>query len=891
MGGFRGVLIRVLLRMYPRSYRRVHLDELERTYCDVLGAGTGRLTVRRSIWLLWDALATSLRVRAHGFGATGSDGRGRRGAGMEAARQELVYGLRSLGRSPGFALVAVLTIGIGIGANVAIFTIVQAVLLKPLPWAGADRIVTIENRYLPEGATGWISAAEFTEYEANDGALEQAVPLTPENVNLTGLPRPLRLQGLAVGAGYFELLGERPAVGRAFTAEDGLPGAEDVVVLSHGLWQAAFGGEAGIIGRTVLLDGRGYTVVGVMGADHAPFSDYAFPGRFEQFWLPVRMDPAIFTARTVERHNLLGLARLAPGRTVEDAERLMVAAVRRLERKYPGISNAGSRDVALVPLRRRVAGDSATALLLLSAAVMLVLLVACVNVANFLLARADSRAAEAAVRAALGADRTRMFWYGLSESLVIGVAGGILGLGIVLPGRGMLSALLPSALPLPGGLRVGLPVLGFTLVLSVAAGVVAGALPALRTAREGVYAPIRRGSGGIGGGSRWGRGMLVVVQVAGAVVLVASAALLVRSLAALRAVDPGFDPAGRYVMNISASRTSYPDARSVADLYGSLLRVLEEVPGVESVAASWQTPQQTAMSDWPVIGHEATAQEWVSADPNLVSPGFFETYGIRLVGGRVFDRRDIGRTPGVVVLSSTSARRLWGDESAVGRLVNFDFNEPVWREVIGVVEDVRGRSLADVPRAQTYMTFGEGPWSRNPSLALTLKSRSAAAVLRHQVQDAILAIDPDIPAGPIVSLDAQVARTIERERLVSALLAAFASIALVLGAIGVYGLIAYSVNRRRREIGLRIAIGARPIGVVGLVVRQGAALGVAGIALGLAGALVSGRLLAGFLYGVEPGDRVTLLAVAMAVLGVVLVASWLPARRAATVDPLVAIRE
>lgn len=813
---------------------------------------------------------------------------------MTGTMAELLHATRSLLRSPGFAAVAILTMGLGIGANSAIFGVVYGVLLAPIPYEEADRIVQVHNRYLPSGGTGWVSGAELAEYAEVDGPITQVLPITPDNMNLTGLPTPLRLEGMRVGPGFFNLLGVDLLMGREFAADEGRPGRPPVVILSHGLWQTAFGGDPAILGRSVELDGSPRTVVGIAPADYRPLSDYLFTGREESFWTPLVVDPATFDARSVEVHDLLPIARLAAGLDVAEAERRMLPAVERLEATYPDISNAGSREVALVPLRNEALGGAGGTLLLLSVAVGLVLLVACVNVANLLLARSDVRASEAAVRAAMGADRSRLVWYGMAEAIVIGLAGGVLGILVTALGRGALLTLVPSTVAIPGGISMGLPVVGFTVVLSLLAGLLAGAFPALRMASGDVFASIKAG-GAPHGPPRSRRALLrramVVGQVAGAVVLVVSASLLVRSLVALRYIDPGFEAADRHLVPINATRSGYPDGAAVERLYTQLVTQIEALDGVEMAAVSWQTPQQGQVSDWPVFPETDDDPDWHAADPNFVSPGYFETYGIEVVEGRGFEREDAERDIGPIVLSRTAAERLWGSESAVGRRVNLSFGEPVWREVIGVVEDVRGRGLAEEPRIQTYMTFGEGPFSSIASLVLTTRGRLAGAPLARAVQEVLGGIDSDVPVGVARSLEAQVAATIERERLLSVLFTAFGALALTLGAIGVYGMISFSVRRRTREIGLRIAIGAQPGAVLSTVVRQGLLLGAVGVAVGIAGALAAGRLLESFLFEVSETDPVVLALVSVGVLAVAAVASFVPALRAAAVDPLTALRD
>lgn len=886
------------MRFYPRAFRELHGVELTQSLRDAVkdARARGRSGTMTLLWLVADTVVTA--ARAHGTrwrspNRAGLDRRDEKGDGMvQGVIRDLRYAVRSLRRSPGFTATAVLTLGLGVGANTAVFSLVHAVLLKPLPYQEASSLVHIQNRYLPGGSTGWVSVPEFWEYRTtavNEGFVAFA-GLSPDAANLTGLERPLRVQGMRVTPEFFDVVGARAGLGRTFSAEDSRPGAA-VVVIGHGLWSDAFGSDPDVLGKTLELDGVSRTVVGVMSGDYEPLSGYVFPGRAEDYWLPVVLDPTTFDGELVERHSLFVLGQLTPRNDPASAEQVLEDAVRRLERTYPDISNAGSRDVAVTPLRDMVAGPVRETLMLLTVAVTLLLLVAAVNVANLALARGDTRAGEVAVRAALGAGRSRLLSAALAESLVLGLAAGALGAILVIATDGLLSRMVPAGIPLPGGASVGLPVLGFTFAAALTAGAVAGMGPAWRLARGDVFATTKVG----GATAPTSRGLtrqgLVVAQVATAVVLVASSALLVRSLRELRSVETGFDPTDLHIASVSAARAEYNDGPAVRDLYRRIVAEVESVPGVMAVAASWQTPLQTGMSDWPVMPERGGDTEWYSADPNLVTPEYFQTMGIELVEGRLFDASDQERPVGAVILNREGARRLWGGAPAVGRRVNLDFGEPVWREVIGVVEDVRGRGLAQDPTVQTYMTMGDGPFARVSSLTLSVQARGGGDGLLQEVRRAVARVDPEIPVGEMEPFESQIARSLERERLLSLLITVFATLALALGAIGVYGLVSYSVSRRTREIGVRIALGAGSRGVLHLVLRRAAALAGVGVLVGLGMALLTGRLLEGFLFGVSRGDPATLALVSAGVFGVATLASLVPALRASKVPPTVALRE
>jgi putative ABC transport system permease protein len=810
---------------------------------------------------------------------------------MRTVWMELRLAARTLRRSPGFAVVVIITMALGIGVNTSIFGVVHSVLLAPMPYEDSEQLVWLMNRYQGE-ETGAISAPEFWEYRKDQSALDGLAALHRGSATLTGLQTPVQLQGVFASPNYFELIRAEPVLGRSFGPEEERPGATPVVVISHGLWTTAFGGSPDVLGRSILLDAGAATVVGVMGADHKPLFDLLTPGSRTDFWRPLVLDESTFTQADAERHGLSVVGRMAQGATTATTEASMLEAVHRVEQAYPGISNTGERDVAAMTLRDRVVGDSRGVLLLLFAAVGLVLVLACVNVMNLLIARGEARASEIAVRAAMGAGRRRLVLHVMSESLLIGLLGGAVGLAMAVVGRDALMSFVPAEVPMNDASGYGLPVLGFSLALSVLAGAVAGAIPGVRLARGSVVTVLKAGPsrGSIGSRHLLKRG-LVVAQVAGAVVLVAGAALMVRSLVGLRAVDPGFDASGLHMVSINAARRSYPSVESSRALYENIEASLGARAGVDAVAASWQTPLQGNVSDWPVMPKVGDDPEWHSADPNLVTPAYFETYQISLVAGRYFDSSDLDRSAGAVILNETAANRIFPEGGAVGRSVNLDFSSPEWREVVGVVRDIKGRRLGQESTAQTYMTMAPGPFSGMTALTLTVRSELTSEQLRVALVEVMAGIDADIPVGPVYSMDQQVDATLAIERLLTALLSVFAVMALLLGSVGVYGLMAYNVHQRRREIGLRLAMGADKAAVLGLIVRQGMTLGVVGVVIGLAGAIGAGRLLEGSLFGVTSTDVSTLSAVALTVLAVSALASYQPARRAASLDPLATLRE
>ncbi len=897
--------VEALIRLYPRDFRERAGADIRRTYDEALRAAAERRASRTRVWawLVRDALSTSARIRMESRAERRSKGKRTtqgtyvtkgKGGGevMTMWWGELKLAVRSLLRAPAVALVSVLTLGLGVGANTAVFGVVHEALLAPLPVPNGERLVWLLNRYTESGTTGAISAPELWEYRRGSSALDGMAAIGGTGGNLTGLDQPAVVEGVLVSPGYFDLIGAAPALGRGFAPEDEDPGTPPVVILSHRLWQGAFGATPDILGSTIQLDERSLTVVGVMPQGHTPLWELLSPGAQVDYWIPHRMDPASFSAVTVERHNLFVVGRLAANASIDDAEADLRVAVDRVEALYPGISNENARDVVAMPLRERIAGDVRTPLLLLSGAVGLVLLLACVNVTTLLIARADHRRSEVAVRAALGAGRTRLTVHALAESVVLGLVGGGVGWVLALVAWRTLSLLAPDIATLGGTPTFGAPVLLFSIGMSLMAGLTAGALPGVRVNRGDLVSGLKSGThrNSPDRRSQLLNRFLATAQVAGAVVMAAGAGLLLRTVDELESVDAGFDRAELHVVPISASRFAYDSLEAVRQLYEALEERVAAVPGVESVTASWQTPLQPSMSDWPVMPDHGEDSEWFGADPNHVTPSYFDTYGIALLEGRFFDRSDLDRADGPVILNETAARRLWPEGGAVGRRVNLDFRTPVWREVVGVVADVKGRGLDRDARLQSYTTLAPGPFDGVAAMDLTIRSSLDTDEVREAVTAALAAIDPGIPVGRVRSMDEQVAATMVSERTLSLLLSTFGSLALVLGAIGVYGVVAQNVENRRREIGLRMAMGAPPARVLGRVLRQGAVLGMFGVAAGLVGTLWLSGLLESYLFGVDRTDVRTLGLVSAIVLAATLLASVRPAVQAASVDPLASLQ-
>ena len=599
-------LVRLALWLYPPAFRRRYGASVLQAYRDVIDGrnNVGRWSWPLAAWLFNDVVITAIRTwLTPGPGVAERWESNRSGGGdvMGMLWIEARQALRSLSRRPVLTVGAVLTLAVGIGGNTAIFSVVNAALLKPFPYPESDRLVWISNRYLPSGTTGSVSAPEFWEFRSENAAFEAMSAVGERSANFTGGDTPLRLRGLRVSPTYFEVLGVGPAMGRAFSEEEERPGAPPVIIVSDGLWQSAFGGDPSILGRSVELDGRPLTVVGVMPQGHRSLATFVSPSRTQSFWIPLTLDRASFDDSNVGFHNLSVVGRLNPGADLRAAEEGFIPAVRRLETLYPEISNAGERDVQVESLRELVAGDVRPTLVILLTAVGLVLLVACANVTNLLLVRGEERVSEIAVRSALGASRRRVLLHVLMESLLLSLGGGGLGLLFAWQARGALVSLAPEEL-LRFDAALDGRVLAFTAGVVILTGLLAGVVPALRAARGDLRSAITSGGRGSAGPTRMAlRRVLVVGQIAAAVVLVVGSLLLLRSIGNLRSVDPSFDPSDLLMVQINASRTDYSDLSSVRGLYRDLLARVEAIPGVSSAAASWQTPMQGGMSDWPLM--------------------------------------------------------------------------------------------------------------------------------------------------------------------------------------------------------------------------------------------------------------------------------------------------
>lgn len=819
---------------------------------------------------------------------------------METFLHNLRYGLRTLAGSPGFAAVAILTLALGIGANTAIFSVVNAVLLQPLSYPQPDRLVALELSS-PQGNRDITSIPKFNVWREQTQVFDSvaAYDFSGPGINLTGGDRPELIKGIHVSADYFRVFGATVALGRSFSNEEDRPGGAAVVVISNALWRNRFGGDPGILNRTIDLGQEPYIVVGVLGATfHAdPQSD---------IWLPLKPDPN----STDQGHYLRATARLKPGVTLEQAQAAMKQAADEFNRKFPNSPVMGpGASFTAVPLRDSVIGDVRFGLLLLFGAVGFVLLIACANVANLLLARATIRKREIAIRSALGAGRARIIWQLLTESLLLSLAGGGLGLGFGYLGVRALLAINPGDIPRMGeqgaGVALDWQVLTFTLLAAVLTGILFGLIPALSSSRSDISYTLRESGARSGVGLRQNkaRAMLVVSEMALALVLLVGAALLIRTFGALRGVNPGFDTRNVLTMEMSLSGARFEKAAGVDQLERDSRRRVESLPGVTAAALTCCLPLEGGfglpfiiegrpLTNGPYHGNAA----WLT-----VSPRYFDVFRIPLVSGRVFTDRDNGAADRVVVISEALAKEYWrkgdalGARISIGKGVGPEFDEPP-REIVGIVADVRQGALSRPPDQILYVPYAQvndGVIALNARIipfTWVVRTKLPPFSLSADIQRELREASGGLPVAHIRSLEQVVGESTARNNFYMTLLTIFAGVALLLAAIGVYGLMAYSVEQRTQEIGVRMALGASPQQVRRMVVVQGMQLALAGVILGFGSALGLTRLMSSLLYGVKPWDPFTMVLVAVLLSVVTLLACYLPARRASRVDPMVALR-
>jgi predicted permease len=810
---------------------------------------------------------------------------------IEDFLQDLRYGLRVLAKSPIFTAVAVLTLALGIGANTAVFSVVNGVLLRPLQYNNPDQIITI---WEPSrgGHTLGLTDAEFFDIRDRNQVFEELAAYATGATNFTGAGEPERVNATWVSSGFFPVLGVHPALGRVFTTEDDKPDPAPVVVLSYGLWQRRFAADQSVIGHQVSLNGISRTVIGVM-----PLG-FQFESSEVEMWLPLGLDPA--NVSPGERsYNTIG--RLRRSVTLEQARAEMNTVVALLAEEYKTRFPKGANTTSslnLIPLQELIVGDVRPALLLLLVSIGFVLLIACANVANLHLARAAARQKEIALRLALGAGRLRIIRQLLTESLILSVLGGAAGLLLAYWGVGTLLALASASLPRTNEVRIDSTVLLFTLAVSLLAGIVFGLVPGLRFSHPDPHASLKEGGRSTAGSSsRRTRHLLVISELALAVVLLAGAGLTIKSFIRLLNVDPGFDPRNVLTARINLPQLKYPQHQQVVAFYKQLLEQVETAPGVEDAGTVTVLPLSGLNSNasFEIEGRPRASDEVVqNADYRMVSLDYFRAMGIPLLEGRYFAASDQEGAPGVVIINETMKQAFWPGEEPLGKRINMGVAGSPWLTIIGIIKDVKHKALNVTAKPEIYFLHSQNAYAKAlgiyRSLTLAVRGTAEPQQLTGVVKSAVQAIDKDIPVAKVETMERVLSTSVAQPRFTMLLLAIFAIVALSLAAVGIYGVIAYSVGQRKHEIGIRQALGAQRRDIMRLIVGQGMGIAVIGIGVGLGLAFALTRVMSGLLFEVSTTDTQTFVVIALLPMAIALAASLLPARRALKVDPMEALR-
>ncbi len=818
----------------------------------------------------------------------------RRGSAFNSLMQDVRYGLRLLRRAPAFASLAVVTIGLGIGANTAIFSVINGVVRKPLAYPAADRLMFITSAFPTLNFNKfWVSPPEYFEFTEHTRAFTAVGAYTTGAMNLSEGERPERVNAVFMTANMFDVLGVKPLRGQPFTAAQDLPNADPVVVLSHELWQGSFGGAQDIVGKAVQIQGRARTVVGVMPPGYDLHDTKA------QLWLPLGLDPAVRTNRG--SHFLYLVGRMTPGSTPEAARSELTGMLRQWNSWIPNnhVPNDSTHRMQMEPLQDEVVGGVKRALWVLQGAVLLVLLIACANVANLLLARAETRHREFAVRSALGAGRVRILRQFMVEGLVLSVLGAALGVALAWWGLKVILAANPDSIPRATEITLDPAVLLFTTAVALLTGLVFGLAPLLHLGEESVTHAIRDGSARTTtniGRNRVRQG-LVMGEIALAVMLVIGSGLLIRTFYNLTTVDAGFEPGNRVTFGTVLPQATYTQPEQRAQFTASLIERLQQTPGVERVAAMQGLPpfRQVNANDTDFEGY---APQQGDPPPNVdyyqtSTIGYFETMGIQIRQGRAFELPDVTGTP-VVVINEALAKRFYKDQNPIGRRLRPSGlqDTTLWFTIVGIARDVKQGGLEAPAGTELYFNYEQAArvgFVPN-QMHFVLQSPRPVGTLAPAIRAAVTAMDPALPVVQLRTMEDVVGASLVRQRFLTQLLGIFAAVALALAAIGTYGILSYMVTERRREIGIRMALGAGAAQVRQMVLRQSVTLAGIGIAAGVAGALALARFIQSLLYGVSPFDPLTFAFVSTAIALVAVLACLVPMRRAMRVDPLTSIR-
>jgi putative ABC transport system permease protein len=865
---------RLLLRLLPAEFRGDYGPEMEQVFAEQR-AEAARHGDTIGIWRLWWETAKGIFTtapREH----------------LAMFRQDSGFALRMMRKNLGFTIAAIVVLGLGIGANTAIFSVVNAVLLKPLPYQHGERLLMLSQRTAPGAGIGRSSVPELNDYRSQNRSLDGVVEYHNMQFILLGRSEPERVETGVVSWNFFDLFGVKPLDGRMFEPNDEKPGAPAVLLLSYEYWQRSFAGDLSVVGKVFRMNDKPHTVIGIL----PPFPQY--PQENDVYMpssaCPFRSDPEMIANRQGRMLRLFG--RMQPGIQPTQAQADLSTVAASMQHEYPNdYAKDSAAKMEVTPLKTELTRDAKPTMLFLLCAAGFVLLIACANVANLNLARMVRRQREMGLRAAMGAGRVRLFRQLLTESFLLALGGGLLGLVLATGGLQLLTAYVARFTPRAHEIRIDVQVLLFTLAIAALVSIVTGTAPAL-SRRQDLITSLKEGGTQATLGSAGGRtrNALIVAQVAVSFLLLIGAGLTVRSLINLQRIDAGFYPENVLTVQLSLDFSKYMSDPSMLNFSDALLEKIHAMPQVTSVAMSGEFPLDKSPAynnQFLIEGRQGdNANDKPAADFNVVSPNYFQTLGIRLLSGRDFDQRDRPDKPRVAVINQTLAQHFWHGQDPIGQRISFD-NGKRWTQIIGVTSDVRERTLDQPPTGLIYV-----PYAQYPQMAPSLIARTqgdplniARATVQHLYE-----VDPNQPAGRIQSLEQVRADSIVAPRLTANLLGLFALLALAIAAAGISGVMALQVSHRIHEIGVRMAIGARPAEIVLMILRQGMMLALVGVALGLAAALALTRALKSFLFGVTPTDPATFALVAAVLAAAALAACYIPAHRAAQVDPLHALR-
>lgn len=806
---------------------------------------------------------------------------------MDTLLQDLRYSLRMLTNKPGFTVIAILALALGIGANSAIFSVVNTVLLRPLPYANPEKLVLVWTYFGPDLPQNWVSGPELADMRERSTMIEDFAALTYPSVSLTGIGEPEQVQGAAVTANFFPTLGVQPSQGRSFTEEEDRPGGERVVILSHGFWERRFASNPGVINQTISLEGQNATIIGVMPQGFGILPPDAQSPRNIEMWVPMAAD---FRAQSRGNHGMRVIGRIKPEFTIEQAQEEMKQISAALDQEFYKFGFG----INIVPLHGHVVKTVRPMLWVLLGAVGFVLLIACANVANLLLARAVAREKEIAIRTALGAGRWRLIRQLLTESVVLATVSGAIGLLLAYLGLKALIAIAPDNVPRLNEMSIDARVLVFTIGVSMITGIIFGLVPAFQASKPDLNETLKEGGRGSTGGARGRRvrSILVVAEIAFALVLLTGAGLMIRSFIRLQEVKPGFKPENLLTMRLRLPQTKYADAAQLTPFYQQLIERVRALPGVRTVGTVSHLPLSGAYQSGTITVEQPSASvdnASFECDRRITSPDYFEAMGIEVMNGRPFNDHDAQSALMVCIVDETFARRFWPNEDPLGKRVKIGGSQSTnpWLTIVGVVAHVKHYGLSAQGREFIYFPYTQAPARQ---MFLAVRTEGDPSNLIGSVRKEIAGMDPDQPIADIRNMEQIVYGSVAQPRFNMLMLGIFAVVALILAAVGVYGVMNYSVAQQTHEIGIRMALGAQQSHILSMVIQQGCLLVGIGVAIGLAGAFVITRFMSSMLYDVKAMDPATFGGVAVILALVALVASYIPARRATRVDPMIALR-